>query len=221
MTTMRRSSILSSESFLWRRAAYALTVALGLLLAQGCGEPPRYAKVEKPLPQVAAEQQPRTNLPMPPVASSHGAQQQKNAPGWTLLDGRRETLADYRGQVLVLDLYATYCLPCRDEIPHLVSIQKQFGKQGLKVIGLNVGGPEDRREVPAYVEELGIQYELANPDDEFIYSLSAGETAIPRTYVFDRQGRLIDYTVGYDEVIAERIDRAVNTAIVTKEMPSH
>ncbi len=159
---------------------------------------------------------------MPPVASAHGVeQQQQSGAGWTLLDGRRETLADYRGQVVVLDLYATYCPPCRDEIPHLVSLQKQFGKQGLKVIGLNVGGPEDQRKVPAYVEELGIQYELGNPDDEFIYSLSAGETAIPRTYIFDRQGRLIDFTVGYDQTIAQRIDRAVNTAMMTKEIPTH
>ena len=135
---------------------------------------------------------PRTNLPMPPIASSHGAATQ--APGWTLLDGRRESLADYQGRVLVLDLYATYCPPCRDEIPQLISLQRRYEGRGLKVVGLNVGGEDDRRLVPDYVRELGIDYALGNPDDELINTLSGGETAIQRTYVFDRRGRLAAFS---------------------------
>ena len=52
--------------------------------------------------------------------------------------------------------------------------------------------------MPDYVRELGIDYALGNPDDELINTLSGGETAIPRTYVFDRRGRLADFSVGYD-----------------------
>jgi thiol-disulfide isomerase/thioredoxin len=224
---MRRSRTLQRETFAAGRAACVVAAALCLLALQGCGEPPRYAKSEKTAataaatPQAAQPQQPpRTNLPMPPVASSHGARPGASAPGWTLLDGRRETLADYRGRVLVLDLYATYCPPCRDEIPHLVQLQRQFGKQGLQVVGLNVGGPEDRVKVPAYVEDLGILYDLGNPDDAFVDLLSGGETAIPRTYIFDRQGRLVDFSVGYDQTVAARIDRAVQSALETKGVMS-
>lgn len=160
---------------------------------------------------------PRTNLPMPPIASSHDDAGRASAGGWTLLGGRRESLADYRGRVLVLDLYATYCLPCRDEIPQLISLQRRYEKEGLKVVGLNVGGLDDRRKVPDYVEELGIQYELGNPDSVFLEAISGGETAIPRTYVFDRQGRLVDFSVGYDETIAARLEQAVRKAVAGSE----
>jgi thiol-disulfide isomerase/thioredoxin len=113
----------------------------------------------------------------------------------------------------VLDLYATYCPPCRDEIPQLISLQRRYAGRGLKVVGLNVGGADDRRLVPEYVQELGIDYDLANPDDEFVAALSGGETAIPRTYVFDRQGRLVDSSVGYDDTVAARLEEAVEKAV--------
>lgn len=190
-----------------------------LLAVTGCGEPPRYARSEvakaTPEAQRAGATLPRTNMPMPPIAPSHGASTQ--TPGWTLLDGRRESLADYQGRVLVLDLYATYCPPCREEIPQLVSLQRRYEARGLKVIGLNVGGPDDRRLVPDYVRELGIDYALGNPDDELINTLSGGETAIPRTYVFDRRGRLADFSVGYDSQIAARLEEAVQKAVASEE----
>lgn len=195
-----------------RRRALQLSALVICLLTFGCGQQPRYAKSEttNATPQSSA-QLPRTNLPMPPVASSHDAGAQ--AGGWTLLDGRRESLSDYRGRVLVLDLYATYCVPCRDEIPQLIALQQRYEKQGLKVVGLNVGGAADRRKVPGYVEELGILYDLGNPDGELIDNLSGGETAIPRTYVFDRQGRLVDFSVGYDQEIAARLEQAIQKAV--------
>ena len=190
-----------------------------LLALAGCGEPPRYARSEVGTPTPEAPRSgatlPRTNMPMPPIAPSHGAATQ--APGWTLLDGRRESLADYGGRVLVLDLYATYCPPCRDEIPQLISLQRRYEGRGLKVVGLNVGGPDDRRLVPDYVRELGIDYALGNPDDELINTLSGGETAIPRTYVFDRRGRLADFSVGYDSAVAARLEQAVQKAVASEE----
>jgi len=199
-----------------RRALLLVASVFCLLAVSGCGEAPRYARSEvgnaaTPEATRPAATLPRTNLPMPPIASSHGAATQ--APGWTLLDGRRESLADYQGRVLVLDLYATYCPPCRDEIPQLISLQRRYEGRGLKVVGLNVGGDKDRLLVPDYVRELGIDYALGNPDDELIDTLSGGETAIPRTYVFDRRGRLADFSVGYDQEVAARLEQAVQKAV--------
>src|SRR5580765_6817195 len=67
--------------------------------------------------------------------------------GWTLDNKQRATLADYKGKVVVLDFYATWCEPCRAETPRLVQMQKDYGASGLQVIGLNVGGDEDRAKV--------------------------------------------------------------------------
>jgi thiol-disulfide isomerase/thioredoxin len=215
------SFLLSSKLSARRRRALTASLIVCLLLA-GCNRQPRYAKDESP-PETktttqSQTQMPRTNLPMPPVTSAHGAQ----APigGWTLLDGRRQTLADYRGKVLVLDLYATYCPPCRDEIPHLNALRSRFRDQGLEVVGLNVGGPDDRREVPGFVADLGITYDLGNPDDAFVDAISGGDSRIPRTYVFDRQGRLVDFSVGYDEAVAAQLDDAVQKALASEAVTS-
>ena len=162
---------------------------------------------------------PRTNLPMPPVASSHGdGAGTASAPrgAWTQLDGRRVSLEDLRGQVVVLDFWATYCPPCREEIPHLVRLQKQFGEQGFKVIGLNVGGPDDRPKVPEFVKLYGIQYQLADPDDETVRLFLAQDDSIPQTFVLDRQGRLVRHFVGYDSEVASELEAAVNAALAEK-----
>ncbi|HWS53982.1 MAG TPA: TlpA disulfide reductase family protein [Pyrinomonadaceae bacterium] len=148
---------------------------------------------------------------MPPAETA--ARTNARAGAWTMLDGRRVSLEDFRGEAVVLDFYATYCPPCRDEIPHLVRLQKRFGPQGLKVVGLNVGGEEDQAKVPAYVRELGIQYQLANPDEETVDMFLAGNSAIPQTFVFDRQGQLVEHFVGFDETVAAQLERAVESAL--------
>ena len=123
--------------------------------------------------------------------------------------------SDYKGKVLVLDFYATWCVPCRDSVPHLIGLQKKYESQGLSVIGLNVGGPGDEQQVPGFAKELGIQYTLAKPDEDLVSFLLAGQDSIPQTFVFDRQGQLVEHVVGFDSATGETIDRAVESALKT------
>src|SRR5712692_1972785 len=111
--------------------------------------------------------------------------------GWTLDNNQRAKLADYKGKVVVLDFYATWCEPCRAETPRLVELQRQYAAQGLQVIGLNVGGEDDREQVPAYAKEFGIQYPLAFPDDELADGYLADNQNIPQAFVFDRNGNMV------------------------------
>jgi thiol-disulfide isomerase/thioredoxin len=163
----------------------------------------------------AGAKPPRTNLPMPPATSAHktAADAATTRGAWTQSDGRRASLEDFRGQVVILDFWATYCVPCREEIPHLVRLQQQFGPQGFKVIGLNVGGEEDRPKVPGFVKQYGIQYQLAEPDDETVRLFLASDNLIPQTFVLDRQGRIVLHIVGYDGDTAAELDRAVTNAL--------
>ena len=162
----------------------------------------------------AAEGTRRTNLPMPPATTARGVAAGESPAGtWTQADGRRVRLEDLRGQVVVLDFWATYCPPCREEIPHLVRLQKQHGPKGLKVIGLNVGGEEDKPKVPEFVKLYGIQYQLADPDPETVRLFFGADDSIPQTFIFDRGGRLVEHVTGYDEEVARRIDAAVAQAL--------
>ena len=153
---------------------------------------------------------PNTSLPMPPV---NGAS--INNLGWNGDGGKRSVFSDFKGKVLVLDFYATWCEPCRRSVPHLIGLQTKYADQGLQVIGLNVGGPDDEPKVPAFAQEFGIQYTLAVPDDELVNFLLGNNDAIPQTFVFDRQGQLAERLIGFGPNAADRIDSAVEAALKT------
>jgi thiol-disulfide isomerase/thioredoxin len=150
---------------------------------------------------------PKVVVPGPPLSGS------LNTLGWTDDSGNRSVFSEFRGKVLVLDFYATWCVPCRDSIPHLVGLQKKHEAQGLQVIGLNVGGPDDPAEVPAFAKEFGIQYPLAIPDDDLVMFLMGDNNGIPQTFVFDRQGQLVERLTGFGPGSGEVIDRAVEAAL--------
>lgn len=161
-------------------------------------------------PATGSSGPPSTALPMPPV---NGAS--INNLGWNADGGKRNVFSDYKGKVLVLDFYATWCEPCRRSIPHLIGLQNEYASQGLEVIGLNVGGPDDTPKVPAFAKEFGIQYALAVPDDELVTFLLGENDAIPQTFVFDRQGQLAERLIGFGPNAADRIDSAVEAALKT------
>lgn len=135
--------------------------------------------------------------------------------GWTLDDNQRAQLSDYKGKVLLLDFYATWCEPCRAETPHLVQLQKQYAEQGLQVIGLNVGGEDDREQVPEYAKQFGIQYPLAFPDDELVDAYLGDNQNIPQAFVFDRSGNLVKRFVGYSEEGAQELERVVQASLTS------
>ena len=133
--------------------------------------------------------------------------------GWVQNNNQHAKLADYKGKVVVLDFYATWCEPCRAETPHLVNLQKQYGDKGLQVIGLNVGGDDDRAQVPAFAKEFGIEYPLAYPDDDLVDQLLSDNQNIPQSFVYDRNGKLIKRFIGFESSGAAQIESVVQQAL--------
>lgn len=148
---------------------------------------------------------PQTNLPLPPTKNLETL-------GWKTRTGDAQKFAAYRGKVLVLDLWATYCPPCLEEIPHLNSLQAKYGDK-IQIVGLHVGGAEDEPRVPAFAEKLKINYLLASPDDELMRILTDGNDAIPQTFVFDRDGNATKKIVGFDNIAKAELDDAIELAI--------
>lgn len=163
-------------------------------------------------PTPVLSNQPSTTYPMPPITGPKSL----GRLGWTLSDGQHVTVGSYQDKVLVLDFYATWCMPCRDSIPHLLDLQKRYGPQGLSIVGLNVGGPDDLYEVPSFAREFKIDYPLGVPEQALTDLLMSDTDAIPQTFVFDRQGHLIKRYVGYSPSMANEIDEVVNSALATK-----
>ncbi|HMO80549.1 MAG TPA: TlpA disulfide reductase family protein [Pyrinomonadaceae bacterium] len=132
---------------------------------------------------------------------------------WTRDDGTVQKLKDFHGRVVILDFWATYCAPCIEAIPHLMELERLHGKDDLAVVGLHVGGPEDRPKVPEFVERLNITYDLGTPEDELSRFVFGRETAIPQTAIFGRDGKFIRKIVGFNDKIKEELDRAVADAV--------
>lgn len=143
---------------------------------------------------------PNTTFPMPPLKASSDI-------GWVLSDGKRATPADYQGHVLVLDFYATWCEPCRRSIPHLSALQERYGVKGVKIVGLNVGGAEDRIKVRDFAKELKVSYPLAFPDQALTDLFLSDNQEIPQTFVFGREGQLKGRFIGYEDSTGDDLEK--------------
>jgi thiol-disulfide isomerase/thioredoxin len=152
---------------------------------------------------------PSTNLPMPPLKA-------RSDIGWVLNDGTRARLADYEGKLLVIDFYATWCQPCRESIPRLIALQQIYGARGIQVVGLNVGGADDRIKVRNFVKELSIQYPLGFPDQALTDLFLSDDQTIPQTFVFGRQGQLVKRFIGYQGATGDELEKVIQKEIAVK-----
>ncbi len=118
-----------------------------------------------------------------------------SAPDFSLKqpDGARLRLSDYAGKVVLLDFFATWCSPCRDEIPHFVEWQSKYSNQGLQVIGVSMD--DDTRPVAEFSRELGINYPVVLGTQE-LASRYGGILGLPANIVIARNGKIVAKHLG-------------------------
>lgn len=138
----------------------------------------------------------------------------RNGPiGFVFDDGKHASVSDYTGKVLLLNFYATWCGPCREEMPHLIALHQKYESQGLQIIGLNVGGEDDYEEVPAFKQEFRIPFPLAIPDDDFADRYLSVNRNIPQSFVIDRNGKIVRHFLGFSEESVNEVETVVQTAL--------
>ncbi|HVU34324.1 MAG TPA: TlpA disulfide reductase family protein [Opitutaceae bacterium] len=118
------------------------------------------------------------------------------APAWKLkdLDGHTVSSDQFKGKVLVVDFWATWCPPCREEIPGYVDLYKKYGKDGLAIVGVSLD-QTGVQGVKDFVTKYGVAYPVVMGDDAVV-SAFGGMEAIPTTFLIDRDGRIRDKKVG-------------------------
>ena len=116
-------------------------------------------------------------------------------PAWhfTDLQGNVVTSDSLKGKVIVLDFWATWCGPCKKEIPNLIKLQKQYGEQGLAIVGVAMEGSDTP--VRKYARTSGINYPVGISNDQIYASFGQPDT-IPANYLIDRNGVIRDAKVG-------------------------
>lgn len=122
--------------------------------------------------------------------------QERVAPQFTLkdLNGRTVRLSDYHGKVVLINFWATWCPPCRAEMPDLVRIQREHGKEGLQIIGVTYP-PEKKERVRRFARSLKVNYPIILGTREFKDRFSLEET-LPLTIVINRDGKVSDIISG-------------------------
>lgn len=110
----------------------------------------------------------------------------------TALDGKPLTIAALQGKVVFLNFWATWCGPCRAEIPDLIALQDRY-KDRLQIIGLNVD--DEEADIQKYVEETGINYPVVMTSNDVRIQFG-GIPALPTSFVLDTEGRVVQKHVG-------------------------
>jgi len=116
------------------------------------------------------------------------------------VDNKDVKLASFKGKVLIVDFWATWCGPCRMEIPGYVALQKKYAKDGLVIVGVsyNDQGPEV---VKKFIADHHVDYQIVIGDEEVATAFAGNEPieGIPTTFIIDRAGNIRDRKVGARE----------------------
>jgi cytochrome c biogenesis protein CcmG, thiol:disulfide interchange protein DsbE len=98
-----------------------------------------------------------------------------------------KTLADYKGQVVLLNVWATYCIPCRTEMPSIQALHDRFGARGLKVVAVSVDSPGFEDAIRRFRDEYGLTFDILY-DPSGALQRAYQTTGVPETFVIGRDG---------------------------------
>jgi cytochrome c-type biogenesis protein len=135
---------------------------IALLFALGCAEPATRARVGEPAPQYVAP----------------------------TLSGDSVALVDLHGQVVMLNVWATWCIPCRKELPELEAMHKEYAARGLKVVGVSVDDGNADDDVKEFVERYGLTYTIVRDPGEEVSTLFF-TPGVPSSFLIDRNGIVV------------------------------
>jgi peroxiredoxin len=124
------------------------------------------------------------------ILESREVKAAKAAPDFTLKDarGRRVSLSDYKGKVVLLNFWATWCGPCKIEIPWFIEFEREFEPRGFTVLGISMD-EDGWKVIDPYVKEHGINYPIVLGNEE-VNQLYGGIEALPTTLVIGRDGKV-------------------------------
>jgi peroxiredoxin len=141
--------------------------------------------------------------------------ERKTAPEFALKDSNGQTvhLADYKGKVVLLDFWATWCGPCKIEIPWFIEFEQQFKDRGFAVLGVSMD--EDGWDaVKPYMDDLKINYRIMLGNEQ-VSDIYGGVESLPTTLLIDRQGKIASVPIGLSqgkEEFRNDIDRLLGSS---------
>ena len=130
------------------------------------------------------------------------------------VNGASFKLADFFGKVTVVNFWATWCGPCRREIPELVKLHKEFQSRGVEVIGLTSEDPGASAEkVRQFIQDFQIDYRIGWATGQVSAPLMQGHTAIPQIFVISPDARILKRFIGFSPAYAPELKKALEDAL--------
>lgn len=136
------------------------------------------------------------------------------APAYAAVDlaGDTVSLAGLRGEVVVLNLWATWCHPCREEMPALQALHEAFHDRGLHVLGVSIDGRASAELIPGFLEEVGVTFPiLRDPEERVVRTFTT--MGVPETFLIGRDGVLLHRWIGAFDPMAPEHRARVEAAL--------
>lgn len=132
-----------------------------------------------------------------PTALAQDAPTPSIAPAWILkdVDGKTVKSSDFAGKVVILDFWATWCPPCKAEIPGFIELKKKYGNKGLVVVGVSLD-EQGSEAVKPFMKQMGMNYTVLLGDEKVVRDFG-GFDGIPTTFIIDRKGNVVGGHTGY------------------------
>lgn len=193
---------------LMKKSFYPAVLAVAALIFAACGSSEKAAseKVTEPTgDKTAVEKSKKDDFPPAPdgiVKSDLRA-----------LEGENFKIGDFKGDVVLVNLWATWCAPCIKEMPHLIALQEKYGEKGFRVVGLNTDD-ESVEDVKAFVEKQNLNYKIgwANEDVQKDFYGITELPGIPQSIIINRNGNMTGvFRGGGPEVIEKMIETVDKT----------
>jgi peroxiredoxin len=122
------------------------------------------------------------------------------------------SLADLRGNAVMLNIWATWCTPCREEMPGLEQLHTEYAADGLRVIGVSIDASGLASEIRHFTDEYGITFTILHDPAESVMRAFRAR-AVPETFLLDRQGQVVRRWIGKFDPVAEDSRAAVRQAL--------
>lgn len=166
--------------------------------------------------------------PGPTSSAPANAPQQTASPGLSALpppvlqaqlksaNGAQLKLSDYSGKVMLVNLWATWCGPCRIETPELVRLHKEFQSRGVEIVGLSTEDPDaSAQSVRQFVKDNNVDYHIGWATPEVAAFLMQGRGSIPQSFIITRDGHILRRFIGFHPQltppqIREALEQALN-----------
>ena len=210
----------STTRTFWTPTRVVTTVLTMCLLAaigvSSCQSGDETARVTPATPKAPVKPAPAAPAAPEAIASLPASVRDAELPA---ANGRAIKLANYSGKVMLVNLWATWCGPCRLETPELVRLHKEYQSKGLEMVGLSTENPNASAEsVRNFVRTFNVDYPVgwATPEVAMAFMQFTGRNAIPQSFIIAPDGRILNRFVGFNasqtpEQLRQAIEQALNS----------